>query len=439
MKNTICKITVFLVFISSGLFADAQALVTIEIDQGVNRGVPIAVVPFAMPEDVALDYAVDNVIRADLARTGKFNTIDPLNFLSYPTAVSDVNFEDWKLIGADYLLIGTVSRAGGGYQVETRLYATFEGKQVIGYQFQADEELQLRATAHDIANRVFEAVTGGKSSFESRILYTTNAVAASGQLEHRIYLSDYDGYNPQLILTETAPILSPTWSPDSEQIAYAILRSTGTELFVQSVATGTRRQLVRSKWNISAPRWSPDGERIAMAGTYEGNTDVLLYSIRQGKLAQVTEHAQIDTEPAWSPDGEFIVFTSNRGRGTQIYRARVDQVPHGLEFERITREGNFNGGAQYSPSGEQLALISDADSGKQVALLDLKTLLLTVLSDTKLDESVNFSPNGEMLMYVVEGRDRHISTLSLDGEVKSRIPIPDTAGQVKQVAWESKQ
>ncbi len=439
MNNAIRKISVFMALMCSGLSADAQALVTIEIDQGVNRGVPIAVVPFAMPEDAELDYAVDNVIRADLARTGKFSAIDPIGFLSYPTAVADVNFEDWKLIGADYLLIGAVSRVGGGYQVETRLYATFEGKQVIGYQFQADEGLQLRATAHDIANRVFEAVTGGQSSFDSRIVYTTNAAAAGGQLEHRIYLSDYDGYNPQLILTETAPILSPAWSPDSEQIAYAVLRSTGTELFVQSVATGERRQLARSKWNISAPRWSPDGEWIAMAGTYEGNTDVLLYSLPQGQLTRVTEHAQIDTEPAWSPDGESIVFTSNRGRGTQIYRVQLDQLSSGLEFERMTREGRFNGGAHYSPSGEQLALISDAGSGKQVALLDLKTLLLTVLSDTRLDESVNFSPHGEMLMYVVEGRDRHISTLSLDGEVKSRIPIPAAAGQVKQVAWESKQ
>ena len=416
------------------VYANAYALVTIEIDQGVKRGVPIAVVPFDISEDIDLDFAVDNVIRSDLARTGKFDALQPLEFLSFPTTVQDVVFNDWKLIGADYLLIGSVSSVeDGNYQIVTRLYDTFEGKQIFGFQYSVKLS-QIRSTSHQIADTVFETVTGRKSSFQSRILYTTTVVSENDEIEHRLYIADYDGYNPQLVLVEDAPILSPAWSPDSLQIAYSVLRKGGIKFFVQSVETGERSQPISSQWQVSSPSWSPDGQQIALAGSYNGNTDVFLYSINQQNLMRITNHPQIDTEPAWSPDGKHIVFTSNRGKGAQIYRVRVDRQVNESQIERVTVDSNFNGGAKYSPSGENLALITGLEFGKRVAIFDFATHSFNVLSKTGLDESVNYSPNGDMLMYVVEGADRHIRTLSLDGQVQSRIPIAD--GQVKQVAWE---
>ncbi len=417
------------------VWTHASAVITIPIDEGVERGVPIALVPFGGESSGEIEFAIEDVVRDDLSRTGRFDPIPREEHISSPTTKDEILFSDWQLISADYVLIGRVEpnpEGGDSFRVIARLYDAFEQKQVFGIQFIASPN-QIRATAHRIANAVFENVTEEMSSFNTQIVYTATVPSDDGGApEHVLYIADYDGFNPQIVLRGSRPILSPAWSPDFTQIAYAELGLSDASIYIQTVADGERFAITTPAGYSSAPNWSPDGQRISFTNSSDGNYDIYIYSLNDGSLTRVTSHRLIDTEPSWSPDGRSIVFTSNRGKDPQIYEARARR---NASARRLPLEGRSNTGASYSPGGDKLAVITDQGSGNQVGVYDLSADEMRIVSSTSLDDSVKFSPYGDMLIHVVEGRERYIKILSPDGRVQSRIPVAE--GQVKQVDWGS--
>ncbi len=429
-RNCLLAVTVLLVS------TDAFAVIRIEIDEGVVVKVPIAIVPFGQsPDNVLdpLDYSLDQVIRSDLERSGLFEPIQPDLFLSHPSKSEDIDFVDWKLIQVDYLLIGTVELQDDKYRVVSRLYDVLGQQQIFGVQYIVGQS-QLRQTVHRIANKVFESITGRKSSFHTQILYTTTRQENGNGLIHSLFYSDYDGHNPQKVLESNYPIFSPTWSPDSKQIAYSLLEPDRSRIYVQTLGTGAREVIAEFKGHNRSPNWSPDGRMIAFTLSRGGNSDIYILDLKNRKLRQLTRNTQIDTEASWSPDGEHIIFTSNRGKNAQIYRKSLSP---NSRSERVTIAGKSNSGARYHPSGNELALITSESGSSRVAIYDLKSNALKVVSSTYIDDSINFSPHGDMLIYVVEGQDRHLRILSPDGSTQSRIAV--NGGVVKQVSWETNQ
>jgi len=432
MANKIqaCLIACFALYVCSA----AHAIVTIEIDQGVKRGVPIAVVPFGGTDNLELDFTVDEVIRSDLSRTGRFEAIPPSEFISFPTNVQDVKFNDWKLIDADYLLIGDVSKTSENeFQIVTRLFDTLEGKQIYGVQFKVAAD-QVRGTSHAISNAVHENITDKQSSFHTRIAYTTTVAGDDGDLQNRLYVADYDGYNALELLRGSAPILSPTWSPDSRYLAYSVLHDEGSRIFIQEISTGNRFELIQAEGHFRAPSWSFDGKSIAFSRYLSGNSDLFVYVLESGESRRLTRHRLIDTEPTWSPDGNHIVFTSNRAKGVQLYRIPTAAGVGDESAQRIQIDGESNTGAHYSVEGDSLVFITSQEGGRRVAVYDFETQTSRVVSPTFIDDSATISPYGDMIMYIVEGSDRHIRLLARSGQVHSRIEVE--AGRVKQVVWQ---
>ncbi len=419
------------------LSMEAFAVIRIDIDEGVVVKVPIAIVPFGSTEDEflnSLDFSLDKVIRDDLFRSGLFETISPELFLSNPSRNQDVDFTDWRLIQADFLLIGRVEKQGDQYRVVSRFYDVLGQQQIFGVQYTVDDALLLRQTVHLIANKVYTSITGRKSSFHTQILYTTTSQNAAGDLSHKLYYSDYDGYNPRRVLESSYPIFSPTWSTDSSQIAYSLLEPSGSRIYVQTLATGQREIIAEFDGHNRAPSWSPDGRIMAFTRSQAGNSDIYLLELSTRKLQRLTKSVQIDTEPAWSPDGKYVIFTSNRGKNAQIYRKSIHSIDE--HSERLTISGVSNSGAKYHPDGNKLTLVTNESNTSRVALYDLKSNELRVVSSTNIDDSVNFSPHGDMLIYIVEGQDRHLRILSPDGATHSRIKVEE--GVIKQVSWETK-
>lgn len=418
MKELISRFIVGLVFC---IAAHAHAQLSIEITgAGANR-MPIAIADFG--GERIISQALASVIRSDLERSGRFNLIDTAN------AVLDENtppaFADWKSRGADALVGGSISSTPDGrYESRFRLYDTQKQGTLAG-QALAHNANQIRATAHRIADIIYEKLTGERGIFSTRIAYV---VKSAGSFE--LQIADADGNGAQPALKSKEPIISPAWSPDGGKLAYVSFEAKKPIIYVHDLATGRRHVAANFKGSNSAPAWSPDGKKIAVVLTKDGGSQLYIVNADGSGVSRLGSSPGIDTEPQFSPDGEFIYFTSDRGGSPQIYR----QPASGGTAQRITFDGNYNVTPRLSPDGKQLAFVT-RDSGRfRVAIMELASRQTHTLTDTAKDESPSFSPNGRMILFATEvGGKGVLAAVSTDGRVKQRLSVQ--AADVREPAW----
>ena len=399
----------------------AAAQLSIEITGGGTNQIPIAIAPFA--GESALPQALTDVIDADLARSGRFKTLytGPQNL----NEASPIDFATWRGRNADALVVGGVyPQSNGRYEVRFRLYDV--PKQVsLGGLALAMTPAQSRATAHRIADFIYEKLTGDRGVFATRVAY----VVKSGP-RFELQVADADGQNPQTALASREPIISPTWSPEGSRIAYVSFENKKPVVYVHNLATGQRQAVANFKGSNSAPAWSPDGRQLAVVLSRDGGTQIFVMNADGSGTRRLMSSSAIDTEPRYSPDGQFIYFTSDRGGSPQIYRVPVA----GGDAQRVTFEGSYNVSPRISPDGKLLAFIRRDGGRFQLAVMDLATRQTQVVSDGTRDESPSFAPNGKQLLYATEVNGRGmLASTSSDGRVKQRLSVP--AADVREPAW----
>lgn len=405
----------------------ASAALEITVTGGETAAQPIAIVPFGHPADVNVDLAA--IIAADLTRSGLFEPMPAADMLERPTDVSQVNYRNWRAVAVDNVVVGNLRRLPNGQlSVRFQLLDVLRAQQLLGYDVPVPDPRRLRPVAHQIADLIYEKLTGVPGYFNSQIAY----VAATGTPKNRLYqivVADADGENPVTVATSREPLMSPSWSPDRRQLAYVGYERGRSAIYLHTLATGDLRRFVAEKGINGAPAWSPDGRQLALTLSFEKNPDIYVMDIATGARRQLTQHFAIDTEPAWSPDGRQIAFTSDRGGQPQIYVVSVS----GGEARRLTFEGRQNLRPRFSPDGKSLALVNVDENRYRIGLLDLASRELRLLSEGPLDESPSFAPNGAVIIYSAQGRQgNELATVSVDGRIRQRLTQP---GNVYEPAW----
>jgi TolB protein len=417
--------------IAAGIFVApaAHAILTIEITQGVDTGIPVAVVPFAFDGPGKLPQSVSDIIEADLARSGLFRVVPKKELPATSREDADVKFADWRALKLEGLVVGSVKLLPTGkYQIQFRLYDPFKQSQLAGYRYVVSAEL-LRTVGHQIADLIFQKLTGERGAFNTRIAYITKEMIA-GRAAFKLQIADSDGHNPQTIVNSNEPLISPAWSPDGQRLSYVSFEDRRAKVYMQTVGDGRRELIAEFSGINSAPAFAPDGKRLALTLSRDGNPEIYVYEIGTRQLKRMTKDPAIDTEPAWSPDGRFIVFTSDRSGRPQIYRIKAE----GGSAERLTFEGEYNARPSYAPDGTMLTLVSGAKGRYHIATLRLENGALQVLTDTPLDESPTFAPNGRMVLYATEVRGRGVlASVSADGRVRQLYRLE--SGDVREPAW----
>lgn len=470
MRNFIHKILGFLLFINSTCYA----ILDIEITQGVDTAVPIAVFPFNVIKDdkytgdyKAIDLSVvHRVISDDLFRSGLFLTkLQEPNYSN--NKLEREQIDTLQQDGVEFLIKGNIHiNPYDRYQIDVELInlyqysedneSTNQNKNIIsenklqaevkdgqlvtesltnGVVFKKSFSVSakyIRNLAHHISDEVFEQLTGIKGIFATRIAYVNVVWGDDGIREYVLEIADSDGFNPQKLLVSSEPIMSPSWRPNGKEIAYVSFAGNRSKINSIELSTGNIKRITSFKGINGAPAWSPDGNKLALVLSKENVPKIYIADLKDNTLKQITKGPAIDTEPRWSPDGKSIIFTSNRGGGPQIYQYNFEN----RKVSRLTYEGNYNARASFTPDGNKLVMIHrpNGSKGFKIAVQDLTTYNIDVLTDSNMDESPSISANGQQVIYATKESNRGIlAEVSIDGRVK--IKRPARSGDVQEPAW----
>ena len=417
----------FLTLTLIGLSQNSQAEVEFVITESSASAVSIAVLPF---KDNTQADTISKVIADDLMLTGQFKSLPQEQIIENPDDESSINFSTWKLLGADYITLGSVKPSSEGkFELHVKLFSVLDQRQTLSLVLPVFSS-EFRAGAHYIADRIYEEITGVKGVFSTKIAYVT-AIREGGKMIYKLMVADADGKNSQALVTSEQPLLSPKWSPNGDKIVYVSFEKGNSAIYIQELSTGKRRLLSNSKGINSGPSFSPDGERLALTLSKSGNPEIYIMDIMTKDLTKVTDSWAIDTNANWSPDGKSLVFTSDRGGKPNLYDVNLNS----LKTQRITFDADYNAGGIYSPDGEYMVYVQGIKNNYKIALRHNKSETTQIISAGSLDETPTFAPNNSMILYATKnekGQGILIST-SLDGSTKNKLIVSN--GHIREPSW----
>lgn len=408
-------------WLAAVLAVPAWAGMSIEIIGGGASRIPIAIAPFLPAGEKGDDPAA--VIRHDLEGSGQFTLTDTAG-LGVAGDAQTVAYPQWRGRGADALVIGQIMRMPDGrFNIRFRLYDVVRQTQLAGFSYLVPAD-RLRSTAHKISDVIFEKLIGVPGIFSGRIAFV---LKHNGRYE--VQVADADGYDNTMIMRSPEPVISPRWSPDGRKLAYVSFERRKPIIYVQDIYSGRRKAVANFRGSNSAPAWSPDGKKLAVVLSKDATSQIYLMDADGGTPERLTRSGALDTEPAFSPDGNWIYFTSDRGGTPQIYKMRAN----GGNATRVTFDGIYNVSPDISPDGRYLAFVHQDGSGFHIAVMELATGQVQVLTDGPADESPHFAPNSHTILYAARSQGREVlAMVSVDGMIKQRLSI---SGDLREPAW----
>ncbi len=348
---------------------------------------PLMVLP-GTPGDVA--RAFQDVLSRDLEAAAPIAVLDPkLYSLVEDDPRPKVLYERWRSIGAQFLLTGTIARAGGQLVVEARLVDLVSGEYAFAKRYRSG----LNATqvmAHTLANDLVKVFTGRPGPFLSRIVFVSDRTG-----NQELWMMNWDGSEPRRLTKHGSIAMAPTWSPDGTRLAFTSFLRGRPALYLLVPQEGYLKPLWSEGGVNSSPTFSPDGKHIAFASSRDGNVDIWVIPAGGGTPRRLTAARAIDTNPAWSPNGRQIAFTSARSGSPQIYLMDAD----GANVRRLTFDGEFFDEPAWSPDGSHVVCTTRVDGRFQLATIDVATGRVQVLPGPGNNEGPCFSPDGSMIAF----------------------------------------
>ena len=401
----------------------------LEITKGSEDPYKVAMIPFEGNSRVSKQ--LNNIMRNDLIRTGEFAVLDEELLLPVKMIEDELVFNDWKLLGMDYLVTGTIVKLNNSLDINYEIYDIHKKRKVRSSKVFGIPN-QIRQLAHYTSDGIYESITGIKGIAATRLLYV-NEIKDSKQISsYKLMLADSDGANEKILLSSSEPIISPSWSPDGKRVAYVSFETGIAKVFIQEISSGKREAVLSKDTQISSPSWSPDGKYLSLTLYQDGNAEIYILRLRDRTLTRMTNQFAIDTESSWSPKGNKILFTSGRSGSPQIYELDLRKL--NPKAKRISFEGTYNAKASYLPKEEGIIFVHRSNDGLfHIALKYKKENFIRVLTEAKMDESPSVAPNGNMVIYGI--KEENLSMLAGFSLSGAKFKLPASNGEVREPAW----
>jgi TolB protein len=402
----------------------AGAALKLDITQGNVQPIPIAIpalVPVT-PDDAALAAEITQVITNNLRRSGLFAPIDPAAYIEKITNVDAVpRFDDWRVINAQALVAGRVRREAARVKADFRLWDVFAGQQLTGQQYNTTAE-NTRRVAHIISDAIYSRITGDQGYFDSRVVFVDETGPKERRVK-RLAIMDQDGANVRYLTRGDDLVLTPRFSPTTQEITYMSYGASDPRVFLLNIETNQRETVGNFPGMTFSPRFSPDGQRVIMSLQQQGNSNLFIMDLRSKATTRLTDTPAIDTAPSFAPDGSRICFESDRGGSQQIYV----MGGQGGAAQRISfGEGSYSTPV-WSPRGDYIAFTKLGGGKFSIGIMKPDGSGERILTEGFHNEGPTFCPNGRVVMFFREaggGGGPSLFTVDVTGRNEQRVPTP---------------
>jgi TolB protein len=396
----------------------------IDITQGTLTPIPIAI-PHFLGDDPRFVADLTAIVTADLERSGLFRPLDPAAFID---RVRDVNapprFPDWRVIGAQALVVGRAWRAPDGrHFADFKLHDVLSGRELLAARRLAMPAVQWRRLAHRIADRVYERLTGERGYFDTLIVFI-DETGPKDRRRKRLALMDQDGANVRLLSQGGELVLTPRFSPNAQEIAYLQYVGEQPRVLLQNLDNGQREMVGDFPGMTFAPRFSPDGQRIVMSIGQGGASGIVEMDLRSRRTRRLTPLAAIDTGPCYSPDGRRIVFESDREGTQQLHVMNAD----GSAPRRISYAQGRYATPVWSPRGDLIAFTKQLGGSFLIGVMRPDGSGERILTEGYHNEGPTWSPNGRVVLFFRESQGAsggpRLFSIDLTGYNERQVPTP---------------
>ena len=403
------------------------AVAEIEIRPGGDfRPIPIAVPRFiaGTPSDGDMANGVTQVVTANLQRSGLFNVIDPAAYTETLASVDAVpTFQSWRVVNAQALVNGAMTRQNDGrLKAEFRLWDVAAGQQLDGKQYLTTPD-NRRRIAHIISDAIYERLTGLGGYFDSRVVFVDETGPGDRRIK-RLAIMDQDGANVKYLTRGDDLVLTPRFSPSTQEITYMAYGQGDPRVYLYNIETGQREVVGNFPGMSFSPRFSPDGQRVILSLQEGSNSNIFVMDLRSKATTRLTDTQAIDTAPSYSPDGNKICFESDRGGKQQIY-----VMPStGGQAQRISFGDGSYSTPVWSPTGEWIAFTKQTSDAFAIGVMKPDGSGERILTSGFHNEGPTFSPNGRVIMFFRDpGGTSGPSLFSIDisGRADQRVPTPN--------------
>ncbi len=425
----------FAIFALFGLGNAALAQTEIDITGGRVDPLPVAIAPFLVGGGAdEAGTTISGVITNNLGRSGYFAPLDPATFIEQITSFEQMpSFASWRQIQAKALVTGQVFLEGGKMRVEFRLWDVNTQQQLAAQQFTTSPK-NARRIGHMISDIIYKSMTGIDGYFDTRIVF----VAEEGPKDRRVKrlaIMDQDGFNIRALTDGKDLVLTPRFSPSTNEITYMSFGNAEPRVYLMNIDT-KQREIVGEFPNMSfAPRFSPDGQRVIMSLQDGGNSNIYELDLRSRSVRQLTNVPAINTAPSYSPDGSRIAFESDQGGTQQIYVMNAD----GSGQTRISFGAGRYSTPVWSPDGQHIAFTKQGGGNFAIGVMKPDGSGERILTEGFHNEGPTWAPNSRVIMFFRDTKGAsggpQLWSVDITGYNEQRLPIE---GFGSDPAWSPK-